>query len=927
MKKAKRILAGALAALILTMSLPLSALADEADVPVESPSFEVSFDVDTGQEEISEDPPADIEATPEPTPEPTAEPTQEPTPTPESTATPTPTAEPTAVSTATPGVTATPTAVPTSTPESSAVPSASPVVTPTPTPTPSPQPVVNPVKLEHDVLDNVDKVCIYLFPVPNSSEITQEYSAEHKAIDIAASSGSPVYAAEDGTVSYVQIWDGSYDTTGMMSYGHMVEVRHADGNTTLYKATIDMDAKAQLSIYKYDFTNAKKDGVWNEDSYVSTGQYDAKVNEVLGGTTRTGANSASSALGNGQASNGYAIKGVEYTYLKIADITQFTESEKDGGRTDSHIEVLYAIDKVKGADMLAAIGLADGKNSYENANALDANNWYYQSDVLSAALKAALEANSTTVKNSLEAYVKNNGGTAMPETNEDGYSNVTGLPVGLYLLVETRTPEMVTGTTNPCFVSLPMTTVDGGMADGSGNQITTGGQDWNYNVVLYPKNETGIVTLEKTVREAKADTGKNNASDVITDGFKHNATASAGDTIEYQIISTLPTITSAATNISEYTFQDVLARGLSYVGGTNSVTLEFFTDANCTNKVTTWKQSDGKFKVTREENNDGTHTMTISMTDDGLAEINTANTAYDNDNGKLYAGYSNYTLRIRYDAKLNSDESLVYGDNGNKNEVVLTWKRTNDTYYDTLIDDAHIYTYATNITKTFSDGKEEQTMFDNVLFKAQNASDGYYVIAQLNEDEGIWYVTGHTDKEASATAMHPVEWNGKKGQIILKGVEDDQYIWTELETANGYTLLKNNIDVTITSVDDANRPCDIYSKDTLGVIQNDPRYNFPNNEDYKLANIPQKQLAHNYQTASATVDGNDVTMLDDEMDAGSKNAIAPLQVVNTRGFETPMTGENGTWALAIGGVLVFCLGTSAFIFFLVFKKRKEQEDK
>lgn len=234
MKKAKRILAGALAALILTMSLPLSALADEADVPVESPSFEVSFDVDTGQEEISEDPPADIEATPEPTPEPTAEPTQEPTPTPESTATPTPTAEPTAVPTATPGVTATPTAVPTSTPESSAVPSASPVVTPTPTPTPSPQPVVNPVKLEHDVLDNVDKVCIYLFPVPNSSEITQEYSAEHKAIDIAASSGSPVYAAEDGTVSYVQIWDGSYDTTGMMSYGHMVEIRHADGNTTLY---------------------------------------------------------------------------------------------------------------------------------------------------------------------------------------------------------------------------------------------------------------------------------------------------------------------------------------------------------------------------------------------------------------------------------------------------------------------------------------------------------------------------------------------------------------------------------------------------------------------------------------------------------------------------------------------------------------------
>lgn len=109
-------------------------------------------------------------------------------------------------------------------------------------------------------------------------------------------------------------------------------------------------------------------------------------------------------------------------------------------------------------------------------------------------------------------------------------------------------------------------------------------------------------------------------------------------------------------------------------------------------------------------------------------------------------------------------------------------------------------------------------------------------------------------------------------------------------------------------------------------MQNDPRYNFDGGLDLHLANIPQTQLAHNYQTASATVDGNDVTMLDDEMDTDSTNAIAPLQVVNTRGFETPMTGDRGTQALAIGGVLVFCLGTSAFIFFLVFK-RKKQEDK
>lgn len=689
-------------------------------------------------------------------------------------------------------------------------------------------------------------------------------------------------------------------------------------------ATIDTSRTANLTLYKYDFTNAAKDGVWNEGSYVSTGQYDQRVNDTLGGATRTGDTDTTSDLGNGQTSNGYAIKGVEYTYLKVADITQFTESANDG-QTSEHVEVLYAIDKTKGADMLAALGLENGKDSYANANKLDDANWYYQSDVLIKALSDSLTANATTTKNALEAYVAANGGTKMLETDEDGKTEANDLPLGLYLLVETKVPEMVTGTTDPCFISLPMTSVDGGMTNGDTNgNITTGGHDWLYDVTIYPKNTTGIVTLEKTVRESKTDTGKNNASDVITDGFAHNATASAGDTVEYQIISTLPTITSAATNISDYTFKDVLARGLSYNG---EVTLEFFEDAACTKSVAKWTEADNKFTVAKAENSDKSHTMTIAMTDAGLNEINTANTAANNSNGALYAGYSNYTLRIRYNAKLNSDESLVYGDNGNENNVVLTWKRSNDKYFDTLIDDCHIYTYAINVAKTFSDGKAEQTMFDHVLFKAQNETDGYYVVAALNADEGIWYVTGHTDKEAEATALYPVTWNTKPGQIILKGVEDDQYIWTELETANGYTLLKNNIDVTIKSVDDANRPCDIYSKDTLGVIQNDPRYNFDNSLDLHLANIPQTQLAHNYQTASATVDGNNVTMLDDEMDTGSTNAIAPLQVVNTKGFETPMTGENGTWALAIGGVLVFCLGTSAFIFFLVFKKRKEQENK
>ena len=50
--------------------------------------------------------------------------------------------------------------------------------------------------------------------------------------------------------------------------------------------TIDEDAKASLTIWKFDWTNAYKDGVWDEDSFISTGWRESYVEEVLGETVR-----------------------------------------------------------------------------------------------------------------------------------------------------------------------------------------------------------------------------------------------------------------------------------------------------------------------------------------------------------------------------------------------------------------------------------------------------------------------------------------------------------------------------------------------------------------------------------------------------------------------------------------------------------------
>ena len=82
-------------------------------------------------------------------------------------------------------------------------------------------------------------------------------------------------------------------------------------------------------------------------------------------------------------------------------------------------------------------------------------------------------------------------------------------------------------------------------------------------------------------------------------------------------------------------------------------------------------------------------------------------------------------------------------------------------------------------------------------------------------------------------------------KILIKGLEDDEYTVTEIKTADGYTLLKKGIAVVISRKD---------------------------------------------ASASATVDGKQAAMLADN---GSANALVPLSVVITSGFDLPATGDRG----------------------------------
>ncbi len=150
--------------------------------------------------------------------------------------------------------------------------------------------------------------------------------------------------------------------------------------------------------------------------------------------------------------------------------------------------------------------------------------------------------------------------------------------------------------------------------------------------------------------------------------------------------------------------------------------------------------------------------MTIRMTDTGLAEINEATTVYTD---SVKRGYSDCTMRITYAATLTSDAQM--GNKDNPNEVELTWKRTNTTYYDTLKDCCHVYTYGIDVLEQFSDNGGN---LRNVKFRLHNDTDDVFVIADLKD--GVYYAKGFAAKKADATTFVP----NVQGHVVVKGLED-----------------------------------------------------------------------------------------------------------------------------------------------------------
>lgn len=614
---------------------------------------------------------------------------------------------------------------------------------------------------------------------------------------------------------------------------------------TTKDATIDYSKTASLTITKYDLTAATQAGV-STSGLVSTGKENTEAETML---------------------QDYTLGGVEFTYLRLGGIDMYSDQDA----TNATIQVIYGVDNEA---VRHTLGLTDD----DVVKTEDGIPWY-TSDTLVDALEEQLTANRRATKDALEAEA-NQSGTAMPLTDDiTGTTSVDGLELGLYLVVETEVPENVTSTVNPFLVSLPMT--DTQTADG-----------WFYDIHVYPKNETGNPTLEKEVADLAH--GVSFSGDMNALGYRDVATGSTGDVMGYRYLSTLPTITSNATQLTQYRFEDKLSPGLeynqhdvivcwyeSYEEAQKDYTIAM-PDTPATqgaNAAEIWECNEygvgTYFDVTYGTLDDGSTTMTLQFNEAGLKRINTPV-----DNSQQEGRCSDWTCVVYYTATINRTEDMILGDEGNPNTVTLTWERTSQDYIDTLTDEAKVYSYGIHLTKKFTAGG---TNFDAVQFIAQNVTNAtgiYYVVAEANPKAGVYYATGTTTNVDEATRMTPDE----TGHLYLYGLEEDTYQLTETQTDPNYNLLEDVITV------------DIDTKYTHGV---------------QVGSL----------TATAKVDGYAANM---EAMGDGGNALVPLTVLNTRGFDMPETGGTGTMVTTVLGI-VLAGGMLTVSIILLFKRKHEMQ--
>lgn len=542
--------------------------------------------------------------------------------------------------------------------------------------------------------------------------------------------------------------------------------------------------------------------------------------------------------------------------------------------------------------------------------------------------KVTVDTYLNDTKDAIKSNESYSTAVATATTGEDGIAEFPNLQLGLYVVVETGTPDKVTSPVKPFLVSVPMTRVNNP-------------NEWLYDIHVYPKNGTtygevkivkygrvgsdtdgtlsGVTfTLEKwdeTAKEWKSvtvsdkdgtafnlKTDKNGEISVsglsqgkyrfIEQSIEGNNTYIIDQTpIEFEVNKKGEIVyngeTKAAFSISVINESpdveknvikgDELKTDTDYsIGDEVPYQITVTVPKNIT-KLTTFTVSDTPNHL--KYNNNAVLTCNGAPVDEGVYTIATEGEGVPVNGFKItftpsqMEKYAGQKIIIKYTATLQSDADQTTA--GNWNDVSLVYGSKigvdgKEGGQKEIHDSTFVYTFKVKVHKIADDTNKG---LENVEFDLYKKDENGKVTGADAKALGL-------DPNEKWTKVNeaPLKTN-KEGYVEQGGLANGEYYLVETKTASGYNLLKAPVKVTL-SIQETTTWTDTYIYDESG-----------------------NMLKH-------TVDKKTTTFKDgDEVSDG----VHTITVVNRKGFDLPTTGGFGTLLFSGIGVLLVVAGVGVLL--------------
>ncbi|MDO4623207.1 MAG: SpaH/EbpB family LPXTG-anchored major pilin [Eubacteriales bacterium] len=452
------------------------------------------------------------------------------------------------------------------------------------------------------------------------------------------------------------------------------------------------------------------------------------------------------------------MEGIEFTVLKIADI--------ETAAYDNSIGTYYTNLDAGFAELLSENHIQTGGKEAEGRI-------YYTAGELSAMLNGLNHVKGTVSgETKVINYVKDNSHSiVLKKTDKNGTASVSGLPLGVYLTAETDysayvdadTGDTIYNPSSPFLVSIPMTNQDENTGIQLDGKETKKGTAWQYDVVVYPKNQT--VSIHKYIVSEADD-----ASLVESDDHE------IGEEFR-QVISSAAPAAADGHLYEKYVVTDTMEAGLNM---TEVVEVRLGDRVASPESVEDFQSAavlvkDTDYKI--ECSSDRTE-FSVVFLKSGLEKLN--------------ARTANGQVTVVFKTILTSEASDGNAD-PNTNQPKLICKNQSKEEHTIIGNIPKVYAYRLHITKK---GVSDASRVFFSVYKGETE------LVFVHEGSGIYHLFDNDDDQAK---------EGKKniapaadGTLILRGLDADTYQIVEKATESGHELLKNRISVTLNSLDEEN---------------------------------------------------------------------------------------------------------------------------